>query len=102
MELLLFIQKLVLNPTDIEINNVFSSIQFYLTDESIMKKTIYLITVLFTVFFSTSCKKDYTCACTYPNFQYEFVIKDASKFTAKSYCLDAEDNDNGRRYCEIK
>ena len=61
-----------------------------------MKKTIYLFSGLFAVLFTTSCKKDYTCTCTYSSNNStnvsidETTIKDASKHQAESNCLDLE------------
>jgi len=48
-----------------------------------MKKVLLIAAVAFTI---TSCKKDYTCTCTYDGKTYPFEMKDVKKKDAKDAC----------------
>jgi hypothetical protein len=56
-----------------------------------MKKLAFVFGVAFVAALAfSSCKKDYTCACTYKlgeeTINYEFEIKDAKKADAEAAC----------------
>lgn len=80
-----------------------------------MKKSIFIIAIIVSAGL-VSCKKDYTCNCTFSTTedgttveddQEEYTIKDATKLEAKTACIEAErvfeeDGTESKASCELK
>jgi hypothetical protein len=72
-------------------------------------KKITILSIAFIAISFASCKKDYTCSCTYtttepgaPTTEYSTVFKKTSKKSAKSACVSSSILPDGEQFSEVR